>query len=134
MYKRLTIPLIIIVIISLFSTSCRKEEQNQLYGTWEILPIAKSDSLLGPPRWTFNEGNILSRTWVYWNFNVNPPDSTMIYDTAFYFLEQEYNNFFISIYGFEKNTDGNYDIVKMDKNVMILEMKHPFMRKEFKRI
>jgi hypothetical protein len=125
---------LILGIIILSFTNCKKIRGDLILGEWEIIPVAGSDTMKGPPTWTFHEGNEVTRKWRDWNFNANPPTYEWIYDTAFYYIEEEVDKLFITVHGFDENTDGNYNVEQLSQRTMIIEQVRPYMHKEFVRV
>lgn len=121
--------ILIFVVFVIVAFSCRKsKETSLLHGTWEIIPIAGSDSIGGPPQWTFHPDNMLTRYRFFEETN------TELFDTGYYFFYQEFNNFTIGIHDLDGYVDGIYSVKGLDKRVMILEQTSPYIHKEFKRL
>ncbi|MBI4649440.1 MAG: hypothetical protein HY738_23285 [Bacteroidia bacterium] len=100
-------------------------KEEKLIGSWQIIAFSVSDSLQGPPIWTFNPDNTI---YIWYK-----EGSQDMYDTAFYYLEEEFNKYFISIVNFDQFTDGNWNIERMTNKFLILEQGIPAVRKEFVR-
>ena len=88
-------------------------------GEWELVPIAASDTAFDE-LWSFSEDNNLYRI-----------RQDTIIDTAYYFLEDEYNSLFISIHSLDFYTDGNYSVKELSDRILIIEQVNPYIHKEF---
>jgi hypothetical protein len=131
--KKTLLILAVITLVLVGVTSCEKIKGDKIVDEWEIIPVAASDTLLGPAKWVFNEDNTVIRSYKKWNYNVNPPEFEWETDTAYYVIGEEFGELFLGIHGFNKDIDGQFNIVEMNNQFMIIEQVDPYLHKEFAR-
>ena len=114
-----------LIFISLLSIlafpSCKKSKHNKLIGSWELLPQTVADQNK-TVIYKFDSENKLYRII-----------DGVVTDTGDYEFKAEFVKYYIVIRNIDAYTDANYNIEKINKQILILQCQSPYLRKEFTR-
>lgn len=108
--------LIIFLFIVIYLSSCSKaREEEKLIGSWSKVFLMKEELDSGKTFfWTFDEKQALYTT----EYKM---DTTVI-DTAKFVIDKKFpTTFYIDITGLNYGQDGRYQVIKLNKKILVLE-------------
>lgn len=118
----LVILIFVFLILPNFFISCKKSKETKIVGEWEVIDVTGNSST-NKSTWNFTEGEeLIVCTKDSAGFILNS-------DTAFYKVHSRSFKYYVIIDSL-KGLDGNYFIEKLKKDVLVLQCKDPYIRKE----
>lgn len=104
--------------------SCTKEkEQEKITGSWSKV-FLRADEAGNTLIWTFDENNNL--------YSTKYSSDTTILDTASFVIDKDFpSTFYIDFTGLKEEEDGRYQVIKLNKTILVLErIAYPDGKKE----
>ncbi|MFH2094571.1 MAG: hypothetical protein ABIJ16_02630 [Bacteroidota bacterium] len=121
--KHIRYSILIAAICCLVFSSCMKQKENRLTGTWTVIPLF-TDEIDKTITWTFyDDGNLVI-------IHTDTLNNSFV-DSAFFEIKEKFFKYYVQIDGMAQQQDGSYHIEKLNKKVLILQCDEPYARKEF---